>query len=230
MTPIEVERPARLPAPPELGTLGRGLAWLAGAQGTWPARAPGRPHHLEVVGGSGLADGLAEADALADGGVDLLTLECAGDPVPGLVVLCALLDLEPVLALGTANDAGWAGRLVAVRDGLLAARAHVGDPGQLVADPVLGRLTGLLAGCAARRTAVVLGDSVPVAAAALAAERLAIGARAWWLAGSAPPARAAQLAHQDLALEPLLDLRLQVPGGAALATGLLLAGLELPAD
>lgn len=224
---IVVERPARVPPPPELGQLGRGLAWLAGAQGTWPARAPHRVAHLDVAEGAGFANGRAEADTLADSGVDLLTLESSADPVPALVVLCALLDLEPVLALGTTNGPDWAAQLTAVRDGLLTARPHVGDPERLVGDSALGRLTGLLAGCAARRTAVVLGDTVPIAAAALAAERLAVGARSWWLAGSEPTARAAQLAHQDLALDPLLRLGLQVPGSARLAADLLVAGLPL---
>ena len=221
------QRPSRAPAAPELGRLGMALSWLAGAQGTHLARPPRRVEHLTVTDGAGLAAGRAEADSLADSGVDLITVEAPGDVVPALVLLCALLDLEPVVALGTAPGPDWAARVIAVRDGLRRARQHVGDPEQLVADPVLGELTGLLLGCAVRRTAVVLGDGVPVAAAALAAERLATGSRLWWLAGSAPTSRAAQLAHQELALEPLLELGLQVPGGAAIATRVLLDGLAL---
>ncbi len=221
------QRPSRAPAAPELGRLGVALSWLAGTQGSFPARAPHRVEHLHVGTGDGMPAGRAEADALADSGVDLITVEASGDPVPALVLLCALLDLEPIMAIGTAPDPQWAGRLVGVRDGLRLARQHVGDPERLVADPLLGRLTGLLLGCAVRRTAVVLGDSVLLAAAALAAERLGTGARLWWLAGSAPTERAAQLAHQDLALEPLLGLGLQVPGGAAIATRVLLDGLAL---
>ncbi len=222
-----MQRPSRVPAPPELGRLGVGLTWLAGTQDTWPARAPHRVQHLVVDSGQGLAAGLAEAEALADEGVDLMTVEATGDPVPALTVLCALLDLEPVIAMGTGSDPDWATRLVAVRDRLRPLRQHVGDPERLVADPVLGRLTGLLVGCARRRTAVVLGDTVHVAAAALAAERMASGARLWWLAGTDPSTRAAQLAHADLALEPLLKLGLSVPGGARLACDLLLSGLDL---
>lgn len=212
---------------PELGRLGVALSWLAGVQGTWPAREPHRVEHLHVREGAGFAAGRAEADALADSGVDLLVLEASGDPVPALVVLSALLELEPVVALGTATDPQWAAQLVAVRDGLRAARPHVGDPEQLVTDPLLGRLTGLLLGSAVRRTGVVLGDGVLLAGAAQAAERMGPGARLWWLAGSAPTARAAALAQQDLALEPLLELGLQVPGSAALATQVLLGGLTL---
>ncbi len=225
-----MQRPSRVPAPPELGRLGLGLSWLAGTQDTWPARRPHRVQHVVVDAGEGLVAGLAEADAMADEGVDLVTIEAAGDPVAALTVLCALLDLEPVLALGTASDAEWATRLVGVRDGLRTLRQHVGDPERLVGDPVIGRLTGLLVGCARRRTGVVLGDSVLVAAAALAGERMAPGARLWWLAGTDPAARAARLAHADLALEPLLELGLTVPGGARLASDLLLSALELHAD
>jgi nicotinate-nucleotide--dimethylbenzimidazole phosphoribosyltransferase len=114
-----------------------------------------------------------------------------------------------------------------VRDGLRAARGLVGDPDRLAADPVLGRVTGLLAQSAVRRTPVVLGGSVVVAAAALVAERLAPDARHWWLAGPTPIGAAAQAAHADLGLEPLLDLGMTAPGGAALAADLLMRGVEL---
>jgi nicotinate-nucleotide--dimethylbenzimidazole phosphoribosyltransferase len=65
------------------------------------------------------------------------------------------------------------------------------------------------------------------AAAGLVAERLTPGARHWWLLGSTPTGTAAGLAYADLGLEPLLDLGLQVPGGAQLAADLLVRGLEL---
>ena len=225
---MSLQRPARVPAPPAgLGRLGAGLAWLAGAQGAWPPYAPKLPRRLDVTAGEGLAAGRTEADALADSGVDLLALEASGDDTAALVVICALLDLEPVAAVGTSTDPGWAERLVAVRDGLREARHHVGDPALLVADPALGRVTGLLAQAAVRRTPVVLGDSAVVAAAALAAERAEPGARHWWLASSQPVSSAARLALADLPLEPLLDLGLQVPGAATLTADLLVWGLEL---
>lgn len=226
MTPVE--RPARLPAPPaSLGRLGAALSWLAAAQGAWPPHLPKQQRGLDITSGAGLAGGRAEADALADAGVDLLALEASGGTTAALVVICALLDLEPVIAFGTAVGPGWAERVVAVRDGLRVARPHVGDPERLVADPVLGQLTGLLAQSAVRRTPVVLGSSPVVAAAALVAERLAPEARHWWLAGSQPPTAGARLALADLALEPLLDLGLLVPGAAELATDLLVHGVRL---
>ncbi|MCW2724237.1 MAG: cobT [Frankiales bacterium] len=220
--------PARLVAPPvELGRLGGALGWLAAAQGAWPPRPPRAARALDVTTGEGLTAGCAEADALADEGADVLVLEASGDTDASHVVLCALLDVEPVLAVGTANVPDWAQRLVAVRDGLLAARPHVGDPERLLTDAVVGRVAGLLAQSAVRRTPVVLGASPVLAAGALAAERLAPGARRWWLAGAKPASTIAGLAFADLALDPLLDLGLTVPGGAALALDLLVRGTEL---
>ena len=220
-------RPLRFPPPARLGRLGDGLAWLAGAQGSWPPVAPRQPRALDVVAGEGVAAGRAEADALADAGVDLLVLEASGEPAAAVAVICALLDVEPVLALGTAAAPGWAEQLVAVRDGLRLAREHVGDPERLAADPVLGRVSGLLAQCAVRRTPVILGGSAVGAAGALVAERLVPDARHWWLAGTTPITTAAALAVADLGLEPLLDLGLSVPGGAQLAADLLVRGVDL---
>lgn len=226
MTPVE--RPPRVPPPPaSLGRLGTALAWLASAQGTWPPHAPARPRAVDVTVGEGVAGGRREADALADEGVDLLVLESGAESTAALAVVCVLLDLEPLLAVGTAAGPDWAARLVAVRDGLRDARQHVGDPERLASDLVVGRLTGLLAQSAARRTPVILGSSPVLAAAALLAERLAPDARHWWLLGSQPTDTAARLALADLALEPLLELGLQVPGGARLAADLLVRGVEL---
>jgi nicotinate-nucleotide--dimethylbenzimidazole phosphoribosyltransferase len=223
----DVERPRRLPAPPaELGRLGLALTWLAEAQGTWPPHAPAERRAVEI-GTGGLTAGVAVADALADAGTDLLTVE--GPPLsrPALVALCVLLDVEPVVAIGTAIGPGWSELVVAVRDALPSARADAGDAERLAADPVVGHATGLLAQAAVRRTPVVIGSSPVLAAAALLAERIAPGARRWWLAGSRSPGAAARLAYAELDLEPLLDLGLAVAGGAALAADLLVGGIEL---
>lgn len=224
-----VDAPASIPDPPaELGRLGPALGWLAAAQGAWPPRAPRQRRLLSVGldGGTSYPTGSDEADSIADQGVDLLTVEGPPASVAALIVMCALLDIEPVLAVGTALQAGWAELVTGVRDGLPAARAITGDPEQLVADPLLGRVTGLLAQCAVRRTPVVLGGSPVLAAAALAAERMAPGARRWWLAASTSPSSAVGLAYADLALSPMLDLGLS-RGGAELATGLLVGAVAL---
>jgi nicotinate-nucleotide--dimethylbenzimidazole phosphoribosyltransferase len=225
-----VEPPRRLPAPPaELGRLGGALSWLAHAQGSWPPHAPVNRRAVDLAGG-GLAAGTAAADALADSGADLLTVEGPPANAAALTALCALLDLEPVAAVGTAVDAGWSELVVAVRDGLPAARAAVGEPERLAEDADLGHAAGLLAQCAVRRTPVVLGSSSLLAAAALVADRIAPGARRWWLAGSQADGSAARLAYADLDLEPLLDLGLTVPGAAGLAADLLVGGISLTAS
>lgn len=182
------------------------------------------------IGVGGLPAGVAAADALADAGADLLTLEGPAASTAALVTLCVLLDLEPVVAIGTSAGPDWSARVVAVRDALPAARAALGDPERLVDDPVLGHATGLLAQSAVRRTPVVLGTSPLLAAAALAADRIAPGARAWWHAGSQSPATAVRKAYAELELDPLLDLGLTAPGSAALAADLLVSAIALTAD
>jgi nicotinate-nucleotide--dimethylbenzimidazole phosphoribosyltransferase len=222
------EPPTRVPQPPaELGRLGEALHWLAAAQGDWPPRRPAQRTSLAVTGGDGFASGRARADALADAGVDLLVVEGPEPTAAAFVVLCALLDLEPVTAIGTSTTPGWAETVVAVRDGLGEARRLVGDPERLATDPMLGLLSGLLSQSAVRRTPVVLGTSTALAAAALLAERIAPGARRWWLAGSQPPSPVARRALEELELQPLLDLGLTVAGGAELAADLLIRGIDL---
>jgi nicotinate-nucleotide--dimethylbenzimidazole phosphoribosyltransferase len=224
---MRVERPRRFPVPPQLGQLGESLTWLAGTQGAWPPHPPVRPKALDVVDGDGLDAGRAEADALVDAGVDLLVLEASGDVTAAAVVICALLDIEPLLALGTSTAAGWTEQLVAVRDGLRVARPHIGDVERLAADPVVGRVAGLLAQSAVRRTAVVLGGSPVVAAGALLADRLHPDARHWWLQGTSATTAGARLAFADAGLAPLLDLGVTGRGGAQLAADLLVGGIAL---
>ncbi len=161
MTPVAVPEP--LPdAPAVLGALGPALRRLATLQGQWPPRVPAHPRVALLPPDGDLATGRAAADALADEGGDLLVLEVDGDPVPGLVLLAALLDVEPVAAVGTAGGPDWARRLGAVRAALPALRPHADDPAallQALADPGLAHATGLLGQAAARRTPVLLGSS-----------------------------------------------------------------------
>ena len=227
--PVDVPEPVR-GADPSLGRLGPPLERLAALQGAWPPAPPRSVRSLVVDEPGTVEDGVAAADAAADAGVDLLVLGAGGDPVPGRVVAAALLDLEPVQAVGTATGGDWAARTVGVRDGLRACRGLLGDPVRLLAaagGPTLPRLAGLLAQSAVRRTPVLLDGSALLTGAALVAERLAPGASAWWLAGQAPVSPAARAALADLHLEPLLDLGLERPEGAAVALAVLQQALEL---
>ena len=215
-----------------LGRLTGALEWLAGAQGGWPPRSPAVPHRLVVDAATegDLADGIARGDALADAGCDLLVAGADLDAVPGLVVLAALLDLEPVQAVGTATGPAWAAQVTGVRDGLRGARLHLGDPeallGSLGSAP-LAVLTGALAQAAVRRTPVLLDGSAVTAAAAVLADRLAPGAARWFLAGQVPPSPAARKGLAEVGLTGLLDLGLAAPAGADLAADLLVAAVAL---
>lgn len=230
MRRLAVTPPAPVPpVPRELGRLGPALAWLAAAQGG-AARRPAAARSLVVADGGTREQGQREADELADGGCDLLVLASDGDQVPGLVVLAALLDLEPVQAVGTSAGADWAQLTTGVRDGLRTARMHVGDPDGLlraVGSGALARLVGLLAQSAVRRTPVVLDGSPLLAAAAMVAERVAPGAPAWWLAGQVPPAPAARKGLAELGMTGLLDLGLALPEGAAVALSVLEQAVDL---
>lgn len=230
MKRLAVTAPGTRPSVPrELGRLGPAVAFLAAAQGIWPPAAPAQVRRVIVTGGS-REDGQRQADELADGGCDLVVLSTDADPVPGLVALSALLDLEPVAAVGTSAGSDWAALTTGVRDGLRGARMHVGDPDGLLAavgSDALAHATGLLAQCAVRRTPVLLDGSAVSAAAAVIAERLAPGAPSWWLPGQVPPAPAARQGLADLGLTGLLDLGFGGPEGAELALAVLLQAVEL---
>ncbi|MBC7375752.1 MAG: nicotinate-nucleotide--dimethylbenzimidazole phosphoribosyltransferase [Frankiales bacterium] len=214
-----------------LGRLGPALRWLACAQGTWPPTAPQAVRRV-VVGEAATPEdpieaGARLADQIADGGGDLVLLSSRVGEAAGIVAAAALLDLEPVEAIGTAGAANWALLVVDVRNGLRQARTHLGDAAALAAtSSALAKTAGLLAQCAVRRTPVLLDGSPLVCGAALVAEQLAPGACAWWLAGQQPPNPAAARALVELGLAPLLDLHLALPLGAELALSVLVQSVE----
>jgi nicotinate-nucleotide--dimethylbenzimidazole phosphoribosyltransferase len=184
-----------------------------------------------------VAAGRAIADEEVDSGADLLIAGDMGigNTTPAAVLVAALTGAEPVAVVGRGtgiDDAGWMRKAAAIRDALRRARPVVGEPLALLrtaggAD--LAGMAGFLAQAAVRRTPVLL-DGVVVAAAALVAEELAPGARAWWLAGhrSVEPAHTLSLEH--LGLEPLLDLGMRLGEGSGALTALplvLMAGRVL---
>jgi hypothetical protein len=192
---VPVPEPVRR-ADRSLGRLGPALDWLATVQGSWPPRAPSAVVRGVVDDGTTgeLADGVRRADELADGGCDLLVAGADVDPIPGLVVLAALLRLEPVTAVGTAAGPDWAAQTTGVRDGTAHRRAAGRRPVLAAVRaglPALAVLTGVLAQSAVRRTPVLLDGSPVTVAAAVLAGRLAPGAAAWFLPGQVPPAPAA---------------------------------------
>lgn len=173
-----------------------------------------------------VAAGRTIADEEIDAGADLLIPGDMGigNTTPAAVLVALLTGAEPhtVVGRGTGvDDATWMRKAAVVRDAVRRGRPHLDSPTRLLAcvgGADLAAMAGFLAQAAVRRTPVVL-DGVVSGAAALVAERLNPGARAWWVAGhrSTEPAHAAALAA--LGLEPVLDLGLRLGEG----TGALLA-------
>jgi len=179
------------------------------------------------------------ADEEVDGGADLLvagTLGVGADTAAA-VVIAALRDLEPIDVVDRgdgSDDDRWMLRTAAIRDALRRARPFGADPRSVLrvaggAD--LAALAGLLVQAALRRTPVIV-DGPPGAAAALAAERIVPGARAWWLIGADSPDPAAGMATSALGLTPLVDLgtRAEDATGALAAASLVIAAVETAAD
>jgi len=176
------------------------------------------------------------ADDEVDGGADLLIAGDMGigNTTAATALIAALLGTEPVAAVGRGtciDDATWSRKTAAVRDALYRSRDRRGDPVALLAacgGADLAAMAGFCAQTAVRRTPLLL-DGVVVSAAALVADRLAPGARAWWRAGHRSPEPAHALALAELGLEPIVDLglRLGEGTGAAVALPILRAAVSL---
>ncbi|MFI9505481.1 nicotinate-nucleotide--dimethylbenzimidazole phosphoribosyltransferase [Nocardia sp. NPDC052566] len=174
-----------------------------------------------------LAAGRAIADEEIDAGADLLIAGDMGigNTTPATVLIATLTDTEPVAAVGRGtgvDDAGWARKVAAIRNAMRRARPVVKDPVELLrvaAGADFAAMAGFLAQAATRRTPVIL-DGVVVTAAAMVAEDLAEGAKAWWLAGhrSTEPAHSLALTH--LGLDPLLELDMRLGEGSGALTAL----------
>ncbi len=167
------------------------------------------------------------ADEEADAGADLLIAGDMGigNTTAATTLIAALTEAEPVAVVGRGtgiDDAAWARKTAAIRDALYRARSASADPVALLricGGSDLAAMAGFLAQAAVRRTPVLL-DGVVVAAAALVAERLAPGARAWWQAGHRSTEPAHMLALQWLDLEPIVDMRMRLGEGTGAAVAL----------
>lgn len=167
-----------------------------------------------------LAAGKSIVDEEVDAGADLLVAGDMGiaNTTAAAVLIAALTGAEPVAVVGRGtgiDDATWMRKTAAIRDALRRAKPVTAEPVALlrtVAGADIAAMAGFLAQAAVRRTPVVL-DGVVSGAAALLAEELAPGARAWWVAGhrSTEPAHTLVLAQLDL--EPLLELKMRLGEG-----------------
>ncbi|CAO5240726.1 nicotinate-nucleotide--dimethylbenzimidazole phosphoribosyltransferase [Frankia sp. AgKG'84/4] len=166
------------------------------------------------------------ADEEIDAGADLLVPGemGIGNTTPAATIVALLCEREPIEVVGRGtgiDDERWMVKTAAIRDAMRRGRPFAGNAAsvlRVVGGADLFALAGLLVQAAARRTPVVL-DGVIVCAAALAAERIAPGARDWWVAGTRSPEPAQALALDSLGLSPLLDAGLRLGEG----TGALLA-------
>jgi nicotinate-nucleotide--dimethylbenzimidazole phosphoribosyltransferase len=167
------------------------------------------------------------ADEEVDAGADLLIAGDMGigNTTPATTLIAALTDNEPVAVVGRGtgiDDAGWARKTAAIRDALYRARWAKSDPVALLricAGADLAAMAGFCAQAAVRRTPVLL-DGVVVTAAALAADKLAPGARQWWQAGHRSTEPAHTLALRHLELEPIVELGMRLGEGSGAVVAL----------
>jgi nicotinate-nucleotide--dimethylbenzimidazole phosphoribosyltransferase len=180
--------------------------------------------HDEAVAALALGTRLTEEELAA--GADVLI---AGDmgignttPAAVLIGLLAGVDAEAVTGRGTGiDDATLDRKRTAVARAMARATDVTDDPVTLLAragSPDIAAMAGLIAE-ASRRGCPVILDGIVSCGAALVAERLAPGARAWWAAGHRSTEPAAAVALAALGLDPLVDLGLRLGEG----TGALLA-------
>lgn len=200
-----------------------------------------------IAGGLGLvheivgADEVVAADDIVgpDGPTPTVALGemgIANTTAAGALTAC-LLGLDPAAVCGRGtgvDDAGLARKISAVRRALAVNRPCRDDPlGVLAAVGGLeiAALAGLVLGCAARRTPVLV-DGFITAAAALVAVRLEPRCRDVLIAAHRSPEPGHGAILDALRLEPLLDLglRLGEGSGAALALPLVRAALAILAD
>ncbi|HEY0450075.1 nicotinate-nucleotide--dimethylbenzimidazole phosphoribosyltransferase [Actinophytocola sp.] len=189
--------------------------------------------------GAALAAGKSIVDEEVDAGADLLVAGDMGigNTTAAAVLIAALTGTEPVAVVGRGtgiDDTTWMRKTAAIRDALRRAKPVTADPVALlrtVAGADIAAMAGFLAQAAVRRTPVVL-DGVVSGAAALVAEELAPGARAWWVAGHRSTEPAHSLVLEQLDLEPLLDMRMRLGegSGATAAIPLLSMSVRILAD
>lgn len=186
-----------------------------------------------------IAAGRAIADEEVDAGADLLVAGDMGigNTTPAAVLIAAITGSEPVAVVGRGtgiDDQAWMRKTAAIRDALRRAKPVTADPVALLRTTAGADITAMaafLAQAAVRRTPVVL-DGVISGAAALLAEELAPGARAWWVAGHRSTEPAHTLVLDQLDLKPLLemDMRLGEGSGAAAAIPLLTMAVQVLTD
>jgi nicotinate-nucleotide--dimethylbenzimidazole phosphoribosyltransferase len=174
------------------------------------------------------------ASAAVDSGADLLLLAGSRASVPAAVAVAILANKDVASVVGHApgmDDRAWMTQCAAVRDSARVARPHAGSMIDLltaIESPALATATGILVEATARRTAVVLDDVMPTAAALLA-QRLSYRTARWFIAGHRSPDPAHSAALERLRLDPVLDYDLVTGDEPRVGLGALLALTQLRA-
>ncbi|MGC2863796.1 nicotinate-nucleotide--dimethylbenzimidazole phosphoribosyltransferase [Corynebacterium glutamicum] len=167
------------------------------------------------------------ADQEVDAGADILI---PGDLGIGNTTTAAALVgtftlAEPVVVVGRGtgiDDEAWKLKVSAIRDAMFRVRDLRQDPiaiARKISSPDLAAMAAFIAQAAVRRTPVLL-DGVVVTAAALLANKLAPGARRWFIAGHRSTEPAHSVALNALALDPILELCMSLGEGSGAATAL----------
>ncbi|ALC06381.1 Nicotinate-nucleotide-dimethylbenzimidazolephosphoribosyltransferase [Corynebacterium deserti GIMN1.010] len=179
------------------------------------------------------------ADAEVDSGADILI---PGDVGVGNTTTAAALVgsftlAEPAVVIGRGSgidDEAWKVKVSAIRDAMFRVRELRQDPIEIarkISSPDIAAMAGFIAQAAVRRTPVLL-DGVVVAAAALLANKLAPGARRWFIAGHRSTEPAHAIALDALALKPILDFGISLGQGTGAVAALptVKAAVELMND
>jgi nicotinate-nucleotide--dimethylbenzimidazole phosphoribosyltransferase len=182
-----------------------------------------------IAAGLALVPGPASIVALGEMGIANTTAASA--------LTACLLELDPVAVCGRGtgvDDAGLERKVAAVRRALVVNDPDPADPLRVLAAVgglEIAALAGVVLGCAARRTPVLV-DGFISAAAALVATRLQPRAGGALIAAHRSPEPGHAAILDALGLEPLLDLglRLGEGSGAALALPLVAAALAVLSD
>ena len=179
-----------------------------------------------------VALGRERGAALAEAGPVALGEVGVGNTTVAAAVAAALLgaSADEVVGRGSSADSAMVERKRTVVGRALVRVGAVGpdDAVRRLGGGELAVLHGIVFGAAAAGAVVVL-DGLATSVAALAAVRVEPAVAAHLVAGQRSRERAHALVLHELGLEPLLDLRIRAGEGvgAALATGLLHAGLAL---
>jgi nicotinate-nucleotide--dimethylbenzimidazole phosphoribosyltransferase len=183
-----------------------------------------------------LAAGIGLAGDVIDGGAGIVGLGEMGiantTAASALAATLLRVDARSVSGRGTGlDDAGFERKVATVRRVLEANRVVPDDPlGALAAVGGLeiAALAGVVLGCAARRTPVLV-DGFITAVAALAAARLEQRSARSLIAAHRSPEPGHRLVLEALDLEPLLELELRLGegSGAALALPIVAAALAI---